>query len=54
MEALLQANHVPVPLQGNKQAPEATPVVEEEVPDNYDLLSAIDDLERKEKKSFLE
>ena len=56
MEALLQANHVAVPLQGKNQAPEATPVVEESkhVPDNYDLLSAIDDLERKEKKSFLE
>ena len=55
MEALLQANHLPVPVQGlqQPQVPEATPqpAFENEA---LDMLDQIDMVEKKEKVSMLE
>ena len=51
MEALLQANHVPVPIQGlqQPQVPEATPQPAFES-NALDMLDQIDNIEKIEKK----
>ena len=56
MEALLQANHVPVPVQGleQPQVPEATPQPASFENNAMDMLDQIDNIEKIEKKSMLE
>ena len=56
MEALLQANHVPVPIQGlqQPQVPEATPQPAFENENALDMLDQIEMVEKKEKKMTLE
>ena len=63
MEALLQSNHIGVPLMKNSatperkdsmQPPEATPQREQEPEEQEDMLSAINNMERLEKRNQLE